>query len=492
MKYKIIGIISCAVVLILSIAVPLFRTEDKGRYHQHLQAEVPKSCNHMDNTLCTHLPLVEIYTDGIEIPGAAYHDPISKKTQYTTTATGESELLCRVAIKDREGVNHHIDDEADMESGAYIRIRGNSSREFDKKGYLLNFVTSSGENNPQEVMGMDAHHEWALHGPFLDKTLLRNYMWYNIAGEIMDYSPNVRFCEVILNGEYKGLYLMTETICAGKNGSRLNLSVDKKDNSFAGYCLRLDRGSENGLKNLSTFTKYTYRIWGVQMNIEYPGTSNLTSEIAEGIRDDFNAFEKTMYSFDYDSKSHGYEETIDVDNFVKYLIINEFTCNYDAGSYSTYIYKDLDGLFRMCVWDYNNSCDNYQESVVNREDFFFQDKIWYFMFMKDKEFTEQCIKTYKELRKSYLNEEYLNNYIDETIQYLGDAITRNYDVWGYAFEKQEGLLYPADRNPSGYEEAVLQLKDFLKERGDWMDDNIDILRQFSAESKAKLYNEYTE
>ena len=43
---------------------------------------------------------------------------------------------------------------------------------------------------------MDPHHEWVLHGPFLDKTLIRNYMWYNIAGEIMDYAPNVRFCEV--------------------------------------------------------------------------------------------------------------------------------------------------------------------------------------------------------------------------------------------------------------------------------------------------------
>ena len=64
-------------------------------------------------------------------------------------------------------------------------------------------------------MGMDAHYEWAMHGPYLDKSLIRNYMWYNIAGEIMDYAPNVRFCEVIINGEYKGLYVMTGTITNG-------------------------------------------------------------------------------------------------------------------------------------------------------------------------------------------------------------------------------------------------------------------------------------
>ena len=78
---------------------------------------------------------------------------------------------------------------------------------------------------------MDAHHEWALHGPFLDKTLVRNYMWYNISGEIMEYSPNVRFFELVLNGEYRGLYLATEMITAGKEGARLNLQVNKKDNT---------------------------------------------------------------------------------------------------------------------------------------------------------------------------------------------------------------------------------------------------------------------
>ena len=30
------------------------------------------------------------------------------------------------------------------------------------------------------MLGMDAFDEWALHGPYLDKTLIRNYMWYNL------------------------------------------------------------------------------------------------------------------------------------------------------------------------------------------------------------------------------------------------------------------------------------------------------------------------
>ena len=50
-----------------------------------------------------------------------------------------------------------------------IRVRGNSSRYFDKLGYLLRFTHADGSNAAHEVMGMAAHYEWALHGPYLDQ-----------------------------------------------------------------------------------------------------------------------------------------------------------------------------------------------------------------------------------------------------------------------------------------------------------------------------------
>ena len=101
-----------------------------------------------------------------------------------------------------------------------------------------------GENKNYAVMGMGSHHEWVLHGPILDKSLIRNYLWYNIAGEMMDYAPNVRFCELVLDGEYQGLYLMTESITSGKN-CRLNLSKNVKKSEGTGYLLRIDRPTES-------------------------------------------------------------------------------------------------------------------------------------------------------------------------------------------------------------------------------------------------------
>lgn len=487
MKYKITGIIICIAVLLVSFYVPHITREEKTRYHQHIEAENKKVCNHGKDVFCTHLPLVIIDTFGKEITGKAIKNA-NGETIYTTAEDGSDEITARIQISDNPTENNHLDSAPAVSSDMRIHVRGNSSRAFDKPGYAIKLITADGGNNPQSVMGMDAHHEWVLHGPFIDKTLIRNYMWYNIAGETMDYAPNVRFCEVILNGEYQGIYVMTENITAGEDGARLDLSVDKKDNTFSGYLLRLDRGSDADIKNISTFSSYSLRTKHI-INIEYPGISNLTPSLTESIRQDFSKFEKALYSYDFDNKNYGYKNYIDAESFADYFIINEFTCNYDAGWLSTYIYKDIDRKYRMCIWDLNSACDNYQESMIIPNHFEMQNCLWYFMLLKDGEFTDLIIKRYRELRKTYLSEEYLYNYIDECITYLGNSVERNFDRWGYTFSSEYDVLMPAERNPHSYSEAVKQMKEFIRVRGDWMDKNIETLKQYSEKSKIKKFDE---
>ncbi len=346
-------------------------------------------------------------------------------------------------------------------------------------------------NNVALSLGMDAHHEWALHGPFLDKTLVRNYMWYSISGEIMDYSPNVRFFELVLNGEYRGLYLAIETITAGKEGARLSLAVNKKDNTFSGYALRLDWGDTDEENKLYPFTNYTTRA-KTQHELVYPGAKNMTPELKEAIKNEFSLFEKSLYSYDYNNKKYGYKNYIDVDSFVDYFLINELTCNYDAGSLSTYIYKDTSGKYKMCVWDFNSACDAYQEQPMPTDDFRLNAVLWFQMLFMDDEFTDRVVERYRELRQTVFSEEYLFGFVDDTVDYLGSAVDRNYNRWGYTFEQDYDLLHPTDRNPRNYEESVEQLKSFLTKRLAFMDENIESLKQYSAESKTKKYNEVSD
>jgi hypothetical protein len=476
MKYKIIamtlvalllGVIACG-----SVMPRIMKTEN-DRYHQHLEAEEKTACRHEGDVFCTHLPVIVIDTGGVEIPGKAYLDE-NGDSHYTTTPEGEEEITATVSILDGEECHNHLSDQAAVSTLARVRVRGNSSRHFIKLGYSLNFVDETDANVSHSVMGMDPHHEWVLHGPILDKTLIRNYVWYNVAGEVMDYAPNVRFCEAFINGEYMGLYLMVESVTAGDNDSRLQLSINRKNNTFTGYCLRVDDGS-NEIKDLNTFSMYTYQTEGVVDSV-YPGTSNLTPEMKARIQKDFSAFERILYSGDYNDPRYGYEAYIDVDSFVDYFILNEFSSNYDAGARSTYIYKEVGGPYKLCVWDFNSALDNYQEQAVDPEMFLLQNRVWFNALIQDGRFTERVIQRYRELRETYLSEEYLNQYIDETIAYLGDAIDRNNERWDEDFVYD--LLIPPERNPDSYEEAVQDMKQYIHVRGEWMDENIDMLRQY--------------
>jgi len=176
MKYKIMGILSSLFVLLLVFAYPIFTSEPVARIHQHTDSEEKMDCSHDNNEFCSHLPLINIDTDGKAIPGEPIKDESGKIIGYTVTDEGENSIRGSIEIIDNYGKMNHFDDASAINSDMTIRIRGNSSREFDKKGYALRLITSSGENNAQPVMGMDAHHEWVLHGPFIDKTLIRNYM----------------------------------------------------------------------------------------------------------------------------------------------------------------------------------------------------------------------------------------------------------------------------------------------------------------------------
>ena len=212
MKYKIFGLAALALVFLCALAATAVEAgEGPYRYHQHLEARGPDAgCDCGGTELCTHLPLVIIDTHGVEIPGvplSSTGEPLKQGdteyeyTEVTLAEDGSKTIVCDVSVVDHRDANNHPGDEPTLQSTAQIRIRGNTSRLHDKKGYLLRTTKDDGlAKRDVEMLGMDAHDEWALHGPYLDKSMIRNYMWYNIAGEIMDYSHNARFCEVILNG----------------------------------------------------------------------------------------------------------------------------------------------------------------------------------------------------------------------------------------------------------------------------------------------------
>lgn len=519
-KYQLIAV--AAIVAVLSAAVAGTLADDGAslpeRYLQHERAQKLADLPEADRaaasststdaaTFASHLPVVSIDTGGQEIPGertysagdaadgAEATDTLATDEEHTRFVTlapdGRTTIPTSFSLFSNEGAANRLSDSAALSTQAELRIRGHSSRLFDKKSYLVHFTEQDRltERN-LDVLGMGADNEWVLNGPFLDKTMVRNYLSLNIAGEFMPYAPDVRFCELFVDGQYQGVYLLMESV--KHDDDRVALTNSDPKSAATSYIVRRDWEDATS-QNIYDLLNATYLAQGAPIEVVYPSSANVTEEQLAWIERDLNAFEKALYSYDYDTASYGYWNFIDVGSFVDFAVINEFAGNIDAGSYSTYYYKDVRGKLNAGpVWDFNNAYDNYMEGTTKDVGFVLPEKTMYFMLFKDEHFTEAVISRYRELREGVLSDESVNAFIDQTIDYLGPAIERNYQVWGYSFDAAvldaDNKLSPDERNPRDYAEAVEMLKTSIEQRGAWLDKNIENLKQYAHESVNKRFN----
>ena len=505
MKWKIVTIAACAVLLAAGIGAAVL---DQGqplphRYLQHEESQQLADLSEEDRaaasststdpaTFASHLPVVSIDVGGQTIPDGSVHDDAVQARAAELGVDPESiaydderrTVDASVSVFDSQESANRLSDEPTIESDCTIRVRGNTSRSYDKKNYMLVLTNPDGTDNDQPLLGMDSCETWVLHGPAIDKTLIRNYLAYNIVGEfVASFVPEARFFELFIDGEYKGVYVAIESIKVEEG--RLELNEPDQNDVETSYIVAIDERSATDT-TLDDFLNYTGRLSNY-LEIVYPNEEDLTEERKAAIEADISAWEKALFSYDYDTPSHGYWNYFDVDSFVDLYVFNEFVINDDYGAFSTYLYKDVRGLVTCGpVWDYDNTFDNYTLEV-NTDEFYLAQRAWYNMLLKDERFCEDVIDRYRELREGPLSEEHILSYIDGAISYLGPAVERNWSVWEYTFA-EDSYLAPENRRPLSFSEAIDDLKTFVIERGDFLDEHIENLRQYSHESAVKRYN----
>ena len=87
-----------------------------------------------------------------------------------------------------------------------IALHGQSSLIFPKNSFRVETQDSFGKNLNVSLLGMPKENDWILYAPYSDKTLMRNVLSYTLASEISGYAPRARFCELVLNDHYHGVY----------------------------------------------------------------------------------------------------------------------------------------------------------------------------------------------------------------------------------------------------------------------------------------------
>ena len=503
-KYQLITIAAIAAVVTAAAVGTLMGSNAtlQGYVPQHERAraqdvQVNQGTAIDAESFASQLPVVSIDTHGQDGPGDVLYvegEPVLRdddRTVLTTAPDGSADITADFRLYDgAEGDANRLSDAPSVESKTLVHYRGHRSREFPKRNYSIHLVDDAGLPRNEKLAGMASENAWVLNGPYLDKSLIRNYVSYTLGQHLRVLSPDVRFCELFMDGEYRGVFLLMESVKEG--GNRVNLTEPTGRGDTTSYLLKMDRPDIDAA-SLEDFGACTEPKRS-EFSVLYPSDEELTQGRMDWIAQDMNALEKALYSYDYDTSDYGYWTSLDVDSFVDYFVFNEFTMNYDAGTYSTYVYKDLRGKLTIGpLWDFNSAYDNYVDRAYDDcEGFAMVDRYFYYMLSKDEKFVEAVIDRYHELRQDLLADEYVCAYIDETVSFLGDAADRNWEAWGYTFDPTQvrvgGKLAPDERNPATYDEAVEQVKTFVQARGAWLDAHIEDLRQFSHESAVKMNN----
>ena len=375
-----------------------------------------------------------------------------------------------IALLDGNGEEQSVFSVPNSIYRATIKYRGASSySEFDKKQYRIKFYKNKKDSAKEvSLAGMGANSEWVLNGPYLDKTLIRNKLVYDLARELNGWAPDTRFVELFVDGEYQGVYLAVEPVTNGE--SRLRLSKFGLLSGETSYIVSRDR-SDTESEELKTWGK-TAGYTNNSLYIGYPSKNKITEKQKAYIQKDVSEFEQVLYGENFSDKRIGYQAYIDMDNWVDYFIINEFAMNYDAGNLSTYVYKELGGKLQLAVWDFNNGFDNYQWFRTETDALHTVENSWFKRLWQDKTFREHVCERYRQLRKTTLSDEHIYDKIASYQEELGEAVDRNFKVWGYSFE--ENLLVGnnkdgTSRDIGSYEEAMKQLTDTIRERLAYLD-----------------------
>lgn len=325
----------------------------------------------------------------------------------------------------------------------YIKGRGNSTWKRDKKPYNIQLSKNTNLLN----MGKSKH--WALIANVIDKTHIRNKMIFEFAKSInLEYSPDSEYTDLYINGEYKGLYLLSENIEVGKN----RVDIDNKHDITGPYLLEMDL--EDRAKSEDNYFSTNRNNWFVIKN-----DSNLSEEKMNYIKNIWQEAEDAIFSH------KNIDKYIDIESWAKKYLIEEVFGNFDANNTSTFFYKKSDNISNLIyagpVWDYDGAVGELfkynkpDEFIVN-----IKGSIWNEL-MKNKEFNKEVKKQYNEIFLPKL-EKLLNSDINEMTSSITEPINLDYTRWkNYSPNTTDTKIYIEYKD---YNQNLNHLKNFIRKR----------------------------
>ena len=382
----------------------------------------------------TNLPLLVINTENGEMPEG--RDKTSKVR------------MNAVIIK--EGNIH-------MKQTGTIKLRGNSSLNSEKKPYLLNFDVKT------TFLDMPCKDKkWTLIPNMYDKSLLRNFLGYKISFIFgLKFSPSCRYVDLILNSNYRGNYMICDKVEVKKD--RINITemdetcVEEPEIS-GGYLLSGAGAQFDGGETFKTAK-------GITLAYEYPELDEILDVQKKYIKNKLDEIEEQCYNDNV--------ENIDLESFVRYFLVEDFTANRDAIFNSFYFYKDRgsDKIYFGPVWDFDLAFDNAMDMYPTNEkkNFAYKfcssdgtTKTFVSKVLSNDVVLKKVKDTWNEMTNTVFTKEIMLDFLDEQIKYLNESQRLNFIKW----DVLKTRLFMEARCRGSFQAEADYLKKYIDERFD--------------------------
>jgi len=363
-----------------------------------------------------------------------------------------------------------------------IEIRGESSQTFDKKSFLLETWDADGNDIDTSFLGFTKEEDFILYGPYSDKTMINNVLAMHLGREMGHYTSQTKFVEVLVNNEYRGIYVLMEKI--KRDNGRVDIAnlrgVDVEgDELTGGYIVRIDKGNYDGwISQYDAHNSFN----DVKFQYYYPDQNAIQPEQKLYIKNYVDDFEDAVASNNgYNNLGFHYTHYINLRSFVDNFIMNELSKNVDAYRLSTYFHKDKNSkggrLTAGPLWDFNLSFGNANYCMTDNPTGYIYNQcggnnpFWWDKWMNDITFLPAMKCRWEELRETILSEEYINAFLDEHKLLLAESQQRNFTKFPILGQ----YVWP---NPFFFENAATHsiaidlMKDWLNSRIAWLDNNL--------------------
>ncbi|HXJ56283.1 MAG TPA: lamin tail domain-containing protein [Verrucomicrobiae bacterium] len=379
----------------------------------------------------------------------------------------------------------HMTNAPDFLGRGALHVRGSSSIGWPKQNYSFETRDAAGDDADVSAFGFPAGSDWVLYASYLDRTLLRDSLVYDLANQAGPYAVRTRPVEVYLNtgggliseADYVGVYIFMERIKRGRdrvNVARLEPSDAIEPGISGGYVLKIDRGTATIPAALSRdFVPVD------------PEDAGLTPAQRTWIGNYIAQFESALSGAGFANPAIGYAQYIDVPSWIDYHIMTELTYNVDEWYLSTYLSKDRGGKLKLGpFWDFDRSLGNTTQIGGAGTTGWYSDAItsffasywglppaqvveypWFRRLFQDSNFSQQYVDRYQELRRTVLSETNIAATVDRLAAARLESQARNYQKW----PTLNSVIAPSSLAFPTYQQHVNHLKTWITQRLAWID-----------------------